>query len=164
MSEQTVREPKLLERVARRARAQHLSLSTERSYVSWIKRFILFHGKRHPKEMAEAEVNEFLTHLAVEKNVAASTQNQALCALVFLYRQVLDQDFGELEGVIRAKRKRNLPVVLTLREVQGVLVAVDGERDLLIFRLLYGTGMRLMEMLRLRVKDVDFSYSQGDGA
>ena len=149
------RPPKLLDQVRHRARAQHLSRSTEKSYVAWIKRFVLFHGKRHPKEMAEKEVNAFLTHLAVDRKVSASTQTQALCAIVFLYRAVLDKELGELEGLIRAKRKRALPVVLTREEVQRVLSAVDDTQARWIFQLLYGTGMRLMEGLRLRVKDVD---------
>jgi len=153
-------EPRLLDRVRQRVRAQHLSLSTEKSYVSWIRRYILFHGKRHPKEMAEAEVNEFLTHLAVRRQVSASTQTQALCALLFLYRNVLGIDLGELEGLIRAKPRRSVPVVLTREEVQKVLAAIAEPLDQMFFQLLYGTGMRLMEGLRLRVKDVDFSYNQ----
>ncbi len=160
MSANGQREPKLLDRVRHRARAQHLSLSTEKSYVSWIRRYILFHGKRHPKDMAEAEVNEFLTHLAVQRKVSASTQTQALCALLFLYRNVLGIDLGELHGLIRAKRTRNVPVVLTREEVQKVLAAIPEPLDRMFFRLLYGTGMRLMEGLRLRVKDVDFAYNQ----
>ncbi len=159
-SRQPQRQPKLLDQVRHRIRAQHLSRSTEKSYVSWIKRYIFFHGKRHPMEMAEKEVNAFLTHLAVDRNVSASTQNQALCALVFLYRAVLKKDLGELEGLIRAKRKRSLPVVLTREEVQEVLAAVDDRQARWFFQLLYGTGMRLVEGLRLRVKDVDFSYNQ----
>ena len=160
MSGNDQRELKLLEQVRRRVRAQHLSMSTEKSYVSWIRRFILFHKKRHPKNMAEAEVNAFLTHLAVERHVSASTQTQALCALVFLYRHVLDKDLGEFEGLIRAKRTRYLPVVLTIDEVQKVLAAIENRKDRMFFQLLYGTGMRLREGLRLRVKDVDFSYNQ----
>lgn len=154
------RQPKLLDQVRQRARAENLSHSTEKSYISWIKRFILFHGKRHPKDMAEAEINAFLTHLAVDRNVSASTQNQALSALLFLYRKILEKKLGDLEGLIRAKRKRRVPVVLTPQEVQRVFAAVKKEKDLLIFQLLYGTGMRLMEGLRLRVKDIDFSYNQ----
>ncbi len=150
----------LLNQIRQRVRAQHLSRSTEKCYSSWIKRYIFFHQKRHPKEMAEPEVNAFLTHLAVDRHVSASTQTQALCALVFLYRHVLNKELGELEGLIRAKRTRYLPVVLTCEEVQRVLAAIDDWKDQLLFRLLYGTGMRLREGLRLRVKDVDFSYNQ----
>ena len=109
--------PKLLDQVRHRARAQHLSLSTEKSYVSWIRRYILFHNKRHPKEMAEAEINAFLTHLAVDRHVSASTQNQALSAVLFLYRAVLKKDLGDLGDLIRAKRRRKMPVVLTTDEV-----------------------------------------------
>ncbi len=150
----------LLKKVRERIRAQHLSRSTEKTYVSWIKRFILFHRKRHPKKMAEPEVNAFVTHLAVDRHVSASTQTQALCALVFLYRHVLEKELGELKGLIRAKRTRYLPVVLTREEVHHVLGAIEDWIDKLFFRLLYGTGMRIREGLRLRVKDVDFSYNQ----
>ncbi len=160
MSAHRSQKPRLLDEVRRRLRAQHLSRSTEKTYVGWIRRYILFHGKRHPKEMAELEINAFLTHLAVDRHVSASTQTQALCALVFLYRHVLKKDLGEFEGLIRAKRTRYLPVVLTREEVQRVLAAIDDRKDQLFLRLLYGTGMRLREGLRLRVKDVDFSYNQ----
>ncbi len=154
------RPPKLLDQVRSRIRAKHLSRSTEKTYLSWIRRYIFFHRKRHPKEMAEPEVNAFITHLAVNRHVSASTQTQALCALVFLYREVLEQDLGELEGLIRAKRTRYLPVVLTREEVHHVLAAIEDWIDKLFFRLLYGTGLRIREGLRLRVKDVDFSYNQ----
>ncbi len=153
------RAPKLLDRVREAARVRHLSLRTEKSYVNWIRRYILFHGKKHPNEMAEAEINGFLTHLAVENRVSASTQTQALCALLFLYRTVLERDVGELEGLVRAKRRRKLPVVLTQEEVRSVLSRLQGD-DRLFLSLLYGTGMRLAEAQRLRVKDVDFSYDQ----
>lgn len=152
--------PKLLDQVRHRARAQHLSLSTEKSYVSWIRRFILFHGKRHPKEMAEPEINAFLTYLAVERHVSASTQNQALSAIFFLYRAVLKRELEDFGNLIRAKRRRKLPVVMTRSEVQRVLAAIESVEDRLILQLLYGTGMRLREGLRMRVKDVDFNYNQ----
>ena len=152
-------EPRLLTRVRDALRARHLSLRTEKAYLHWVRRYILFHGKRHPDEMGEREVNAFLTHLAVEKQVSPSTQTQALCALLFLYRTVLERDLGELEGLIRAKRQRRLPVVLTQDEVRRVLAQLQGVERLLL-SLLYGTGMRLMEGLRLRVKDVDFSLHQ----
>jgi integron integrase len=153
------REPKLLDRVREALRVRHMSLRTEKAYLHWIRRYILFHGKRHPKEMGEAEINAFLTHLAVEGQVSASTQTQALCALLFLYRTVLEKEVGELEGLVRAKRRRKLPVVLTAEEVKSVLSRLEGV-DRFFLSLLYGTGMRLAEALRLRVKDVDFSYDQ----
>lgn len=152
------REPKLLERVRGAIRVRHLSLRTEKAYLQWIRRYILFHRKRHPLEMGEKEINEFLTHLAVEKRVSPSTQTQALCALLFLYRTVLEREIGDLE-LVRAKRRRKLPVVLTREEVRSVLCHLQG-RDHLFITLLYGTGMRLMEGLRLRVKDIDFSFDQ----
>lgn len=153
------KEPKLLDRIREAARVRHLSLRTEKAYVHWARRYILFHGKRHPQEMGEAEINAFLTHLAVEGRVSASTQTQALCALLFLYRTVLSREVGELEGLVRARRKRKLPVVLTPSEVRSILSGLDGTEHLFL-SLLYGTGMRLMEGLRLRVKDIDFSYEQ----
>jgi integron integrase len=153
------REPKLLERVRDAIRVRHMSLRTEKAYLHWIRRYILFHGKRHPREMGETEINAFLTHLAVEGQVSASTQTQALCALLFLYRTVLEKEVGELEGLVRAKRRRKLPVVLTAEEVKRILSQLEGE-DRIFLSLLYGTGMRLMEALRLRVKDVDFAYDQ----
>jgi integron integrase len=154
----SAKEPKLLDRVREAARVRHLSLRTERAYVQWIRRYILFHGKRHPGEMGEAEINAVLTYLAVQRNVSASTQTQALCALLFLYRTVLARDVGEL-GLVRARRRRKLPVVLTREEVKAVLDLLEGT-DHLFLALLYGTGMRLTEALRLRVKDVDFSCDQ----
>ncbi len=136
-----------------------MSLRTGKAYLRWIRRYILFHGKRHPREMGEPEINAFLTHLAVEGQVSASTQTQALCALLFLYRTVLDREVGELEGLVRAKRRRKLPVVLTAEEVKRILSRLEGQ-DRTFLSLLYGTGMRLMEGLRLRVKDIDFAYDQ----
>lgn len=159
MESRSTQEPKLLDRVRDSLRVRHLSLRTEKAYLHWVRRYILFHGKRHPLEMGETEVNAFLTYLAVERQVSPSTQTQALCALVFLYRTVLDRDLGELEGLIRAKRRRHLPVVLTREEVKSVLAQLR-DTDHLFFALLYGTGMRLSEGLRLRVKDVDLSMSQ----
>lgn len=146
--------PRLLDQVRTRLRTMHYSLRTEETYVNWIKRFILFHGKRHPREMSAPEVEAFLSSLAVERNVAASTQNQALAAVLFLYREVLAIELPWLEKVTRAKRPQRLPTVLTRREVQSLLLHVQGEAGLVV-RLLYGTGMRLMEGVRLRVKDVD---------
>src|SRR5438270_6709823 len=113
-------EPKLLDRVREALRVRHLSLRTEKAYLHWIRRYILFHGKRHPSEMGEAEINAFLTYLATEKEVSSSTQTQALCALLFLYKNVLSREIGELEGLIRARRPRKLPVVLSREEVKSV--------------------------------------------
>jgi integron integrase len=141
--------PKLLDQVRDAIRVRHYSVRTEHVYIGWIKRFILFHGKRHPREMAEAEVTEFLTHLARDGNVAPSTQNQALSALLFLYKEVLKQEIGWLK----------LPVVLTLEEVKRVFAHLSGDEKLMA-RLLYGSGLRLMECLRLRIKDVDFAYAR----
>lgn len=153
------REPKLLERARQRMRATHLSFRTEKAYIHWMRKYILFHRKRHPSEMGEAEINAFLTYLAVEKRISASTQTQALCALLYLYREVLGRDVGELEGLVRAKRRRRLPVVLTREEVRRVLSELQGP-ERLFPTLLYGTGLRLLEGLRLRVKDVDFARSE----
>ncbi|WJW75567.1 integron integrase [Thiohalobacter sp. IOR34] len=138
-------------------RVRHYSIRTEQAYVDWIKRFILFHGKRHPAEMGEAEVGEFLTYLAVRRKVAPSTQNQALNALVFLYRYVLGRPLGEIVNAVRAKRKQRLPVVLTHNEVRALLRHLDGEHWLGAF-LMYGAGLRVMECVRLRVQDVDFDH------
>jgi integron integrase len=151
--------PKLLDEVREAIRTRHYSLRTEEAYVSWIKRFILFHGKRHPLEMGKDEITRFLSALAVHGQVSASTQNQALCALLFLYREVLSEDFGWLDDVVRAKRPQRLPVVLTRREVKALLGALEGVHWLMA-SLLYGAGLRLLECLRLRVKDVDFSSHQ----
>lgn len=151
--------PKLLDEVRRVIRLKHYSIRTEESYCDWIKRFILFSGKRHPRELGEREVTAFLSHLATDCNVAASTQNQALSAILFLYGEVLDQKLGWLEGVERAQRPEKLPVVFTKEEAERVLGAMRGTTRLMA-RLLYGTGMRLMECVRLRVKDVDFGYLQ----
>ena len=137
-------------------RLRHYSLRTEYTYVDWARRYIFFHNKRHPKEMGPAEVQAFLSHLAVERNVSASTQNQAKAALLFLYREVLSIELPWLDEVIAAKTAKRLPVVLTPVEMRKLLDAMSGTMGL-ITRLLYGTGMRLLEGLRLRVKDVEFS-------
>jgi integron integrase len=150
---------KLVDQVRDVIRRKHFSIRTEQSYVDWIRRFILFHNKRHPREMAEAEVTEFLSHLARDGRVAASTQNQALSALLFLYKQVLKQEIGWLEGVERAKRPARLPVVLTRDEVHKIFSHLHGTPRLMA-GLLYGSGLRLMECVRLRVKDVDFGYAR----
>lgn len=151
--------PKLLDQVRNLIRTKHFSLRSEQAYVGWIKRFILFHGKRHPRDMGGAEVEAFLSHLAVEGQVAASTQSQALSAILFLYREVLGIDLPWLGNVTRAKKPQRLPTVLTVAEVRRVLSCLEGTR-LLMASLLYGSGMRLMECIRLRVKDVDFERSE----
>lgn len=140
-------------------RFKRFSLRTVEAYVHWIRRFIVWSGKRHPKEMGAAEVNRFLGHLALEEGVAASTQNQALNALVFLYREVVGNELGEIGVFERAKRPERIPVVLSREEVRAVLERMAGTQQL-IGRLLYGTGLRLLEGLRLRVKDLDFARGQ----
>jgi integron integrase len=152
-------QPRLLDRVRIAIRTRHYSLRTEEAYVAWAKRFILFHNKRHPLEMGEVEINRFLSHLAIDAKVSSSTQNQALAALLFLYRNVLDAPFPELESVVRAKRPRHLPVVMTRSEVRLVLRRLHGVSKL-VATLLYGSGMRLLECLRLRIKDVEFGLSE----
>ncbi|MCI0409376.1 MAG: integron integrase [Acidobacteria bacterium] len=137
----------------------HYSRRTEEAYVGWIRRFILFHGKRHPALLGEAEVTRFLSHLATEKRVASSTQNQALSALLFLYGEMLKKDLAWLEGLVRARGPRKLPVVLDREEVRAVFTQLHG-RPKLVATLLYGGGLRLSEGLRLRVKDLDFNASQ----
>ncbi len=153
--EQTAK-PRLLDRVRNRCRVKHYSIRTERSYVDWIRRFILFHSKRHPSELGAPEVEAFLTHLAVNRNVAPSTQNQALAAILFLYKEVLGIELPWLDGVTRAKKPSRLPVVLTQDEVHTLLSQLDGVHHL-IASVQYGSGLRLMEAVRLRVKDIDFS-------
>ncbi|GAA4861354.1 integron integrase [Luteimonas vadosa] len=148
-----------MEEVRRKIRFRHYSLRTERAYVGWIWRFILANGRRHPRELGAPEVEAFLTRLAVEGRVAASTQNQALSALLFLYKEVLGLDLPWMQEVVRAKRPQRIPTVLSRGEVQAVLAQMDG-RPWLVASLLYGTGMRLMECLRLRVKDVDFARNE----
>jgi integron integrase len=147
--------PRLLDRVRIAIRTRHYSRRTEEAYIGWIRRFIFFHDKRHPAEMGEPEINSFLSSLAVRDHVSASTQNQALCSLLFLYRNVLEKPFPNLENLVRAKRTRRLPVVMTRAEVKALLGRLHGTPKL-VATLLYGTGMRLLECLRLRVKDVEF--------
>ena len=151
--------PRLLDRVRAELRTRHCSLRTEKAYVGWIRRFILFHGKRHPSEMGAEEITRFLSALAIERNVAASTQNQALSALLFLYKEVLAQELPWLDGIARAKTPARIPAVLTREEVRQVLAAMDGPPRLAAL-LLYGARLRLLEALRLRVKDVDFQRNQ----
>lgn len=151
--------PRLLDQVRDQIRLKHYSIRTERVYCEWVKRYIRFHKYRHPLEMGAAEVEAFLSDLAVRRDVSASTQNQALAALLFLYKQVLKQELPWLGEVVRAKKPARLPVVLSIDEVQRILNQLDGDVGL-IARLLYGGGLRLMEGVRLRVKDVDFSRNE----
>ena len=147
--------PKLLDQVRYRIRVKHYSIRTEDAYADWVKRFILYHQKRHPKDMGVKEVEAFLTYLAVERKVSASTQNQAKSALLFLYKEVLNIDLPWLKEMVEAKAAKRLPVVLTPREVSALLAELNGTMWL-VASLLYGTGMRLLESLRLRVKDIEF--------
>ncbi len=151
--------PRFLEQVRHQLRMRHYSYRTEQQYLAWIRRYILHHGKRHPQTMGAAEVEAFLSYLAVDRNVAAATQSQALAALLFLYKHVLAVDLPWLDNIVRAKKPIRLPVVLSFSEVRAVLAQLDGAYRL-IASLLYGAGLRLMESLRLRVKDVDFEYCQ----
>ncbi|MDD2934815.1 MAG: integron integrase [Methylotenera sp.] len=157
-TENTPTEPapqKLLDLVRDKIRVKHYSIRTETQYLQWIKRFVIFHNKRHPREMGVKEVEAFLTHLATVGNVSASTQNQALSALLFLYREIFEFNLPWLDQVVRAKKPQRLPVVLSKAEVTKILARMQGTHGL-IARLLYGTGMRIMECCRLRVQDVDF--------
>jgi integron integrase len=151
--------PRLLEQVRSVVRLKHYSLRTEEAYLHWVKEYILFHKKRHPSEMGAQEVSKFLSHLATDKLVAASTQNQAASALIFLYREVLDQPLPWLDEVQKAKRPARLPVVFSRDEVRLILARLDGSKWLMA-SFLYGAGLRLMECLRLRIKDVDFGANQ----
>lgn len=159
LSAVTDKKRKLLDQLREALRSRHYSRNTETTYVHWVKRFIFFHHVRHPQEMAEPEINAFLTHLAVKDHVSASTQNQALCALIFLYRYVLEKKTGDLGEVIRARKPKRLPVVMTKSEVKTVLDNLVGDKWLMAY-LMYGSGLRLMECLRLRVQDVDFNLNQ----
>jgi integron integrase len=151
--------PKLLDEMRHVLRRHHYAYRTEQSYLSWVKRYILFHDKQHPRTMGQPEVEAFLTHLAVNRKVSASTQNQAMNAILFLYKRVLEIELPWLDGVQPAKRGKHLPVVLTREEVRAAFARLDG-RNWLVASLLYGTGLRIMEALRLRVQDIDFSRHQ----
>ena len=153
------RPQRLLDQVRDAVRVRHYSYRTEQAYVAWIRRFILFHAKRHPAEMGQEEIRRFLTALAVERQVSASTQNQALAALLFLYREVLGRDPGWIDDVVRAKRPQRLPVVLTRSEVARLLAALDGTMWIAAM-ILYGGGLRVIEALRLRVHDLDFERGE----
>jgi integron integrase len=151
--------PKLLDQVREVCRFKHYSIRTEQAYVDWIKRYIYFHGKRHPKDLTATHIREFLTHLAVKDKVSASTQNQAFSGLLFLYQQVLRQEVGLIEAVERARTPQRVPVVFTPDEALAVLGQLSGTTRLM-GELLYGSGLRLLECLRLRVKDLDYGYEQ----
>jgi integrase len=151
--------PRLLDQVRTQVRVRHYSYRTEVTYVGWIRRFILFHGKRHPRLLGKGDIERFLSDLAVRRRVSASTQSQALAAVLFLYKQVLKIELPWLDEVVRASKPRHLPVVLTAAEAQAVIAQLSGELWL-IGSLLYGSGLRVLEALRLRVKDIDFDYSQ----
>lgn len=150
--------PKLLDRMKTQLRLKHYSKRTEEAYIMWARRFILFHQKRHPEEMGVPEIEQFLSHLAVVDRVAASTQNQALCALVFLYTHILKIELKNIDA-IRAQRPTKLPVVFSRQEITRIMAHLDGAQWIMAY-LLYGSGVRLMECLRLRVKDIDFDYKQ----
>ena len=151
--------PKLLDQMREALRSRHYSRRTEQTYCHWVKRYVHFHNVRHPAEMGEPEINAFLTHLAVKEKVSSSTQNQALSALLFLYRHVLGREVGDLGEVIRARKPKRLPVVMTRDEVKAVLANLTGDKWLMA-SLMYGAGLRLMECLRLRVQDIDFSRNE----
>lgn len=153
------RTPRLLDQVRQALRLRHYSRRTEEAYLLWVRRFVLFHGKRHPRDLGPAEVERFLGHLATQRNVAASTQNQALNALLFLYNKVLAIELPWMDAIVRAKRPARLPVVLTRAEARAVLERVEGTPRLAV-ALLYGSGLRLLECCHLRVKDVDFGRNE----
>jgi integron integrase len=151
--------PKLLEQARDAIRIRHYSIRTEQAYLRWMKHFILFHNKRHPAEMGEQEVTAFLSHLAVNRHVSSSTQNQALAAILFLYKEVLKHPLDWMDNIQRAKKPTRLPLVFTREEVRAILVHLEGSKWI-VGALLYGAGLRLLECLRLRVKDIDFGYKQ----
>ena len=151
--------PKLLDQVRFEIRTRHYSIRTEDSYITWIKRFILFNNKKHPAQMGEEEINNYMKFLAVKVKVTSSTQRQALCAILFLYKHVLKLKLENLENIIRAKRSEKIPTVFSKEEVKSILARIDGTKWI-IASLLYGSGLRLMECVRLRVKDLDFHYNQ----
>jgi integrase len=153
------KEDKLLYQIRLAIRRKHYSRSTEKSYVSWAYRFIVFHKKVHPQYLGEKEVVEYLNHLASVRNVAASTQNQAMCAILFLYRDVIKQDLPWLQNLEFSQRPKTLPTVLSEKEVSSIIVNLSGAKKLFV-KLLYGSGLRLHEALRLRIQDIDFAYKQ----
>jgi len=153
------RKPRFLDQMRTFMRARRYSRRTEQAYVDWVRRFILFHAKRHPRELGEEEIVEFLSDLAVKRKVSASTQNQAFCALLFLYEQFLERKLGRLDSALRASKPSRLPVVLSREEVRAVLAHIRPPYRLML-ELIYGSGLRLLECLRLRIKDVDFDYGR----
>jgi integron integrase len=153
-------EPKLLDQLSEIMRLKHMAFSTEKTYREWVVRYCKFHDFRHPREMRSKEITAFLSHLATDRHVSASTQNQALCAIIFLYKNVIKAEPEELEDMIWAKRPKTLPVVLSKEEVSRVIDSIDDSRNKMMVRMLYGTGMRLKELIRLRIKDIDFSRNQ----
>lgn len=154
-----VQPPRLMDQLKDKIRLKHYSIRTEKCYVDWAKRYIFFHNKKHPRDMGGAEVAKFLTHLATDLRVSASTQNQALNAIVFLYREVIDKDLGNIGDFLRAKRPERRPLVLSREEARRVIECLEGPSRLMA-ELLYGSGLRLMELVRLRVKDLDFAMNQ----
>ena len=160
MSENVIAaKPRPLDRIRQAIRVRHYSYRTEQAYIQWVKRYIYFHGVRHPDELSETDVGAFLTHLAVSRNVSASTQNQALNAIVFLYKHVLNRPLSDITNGVRAKRLRRMPTVFSESEINRIFQHLDG-RNWVIASLLYGAGLRLLECLRLRVKDVDFGRNE----
>jgi len=153
------RPKRLLEQAREKLRAMHYSYRTEQTYLDWMKRYILFHGKRHPREMGAQEIEAFVSHLANDRGVSASTQTQALSAVLYLYRHVLGSEVGWIEGISRAKKSQRVPIVLTREEVAAVLARLEG-RERLMAALMYGTGLRVMECVQLRVQSIDFGYRQ----
>jgi len=156
---ETLISPRLMDRMREQMRCRHYSHRTEETYCAWVKRFIFFHHLRHPKEMGEKEINEFLSRLAIEGKIGASTQNQALSALLFLYRNVLKREIDDLGDVVRARRTKRLPVVMTREEVRALMDRLDGQPWLMAC-LMYGAGLRLNECIGLRVQDIDFGGNQ----
>ena len=154
-----MKHPTLIEKVREVLRLQHKSYRTEQSYIYWIRKFLQFHNMRHPREMGAAEIREFLSHLAVQKNVAASTQKQALNAIMFMYIQVYERNIGDIGKFIRPKKPEKVPTVFSREEAKKVISHLEG-RHWLIVNILYGSGLRLIECLRLRIKDIDFAYNQ----
>ncbi len=151
---------KLLDILRDKIRVKHYSLSTERTYVYWVKAYILYHNKRHPKDMGKKEIEQFLTYLAVEKNVSPTTQNQAFNAILFLYRDIFGFDTKDMNiQALRAKEKKHIPVVLSIDEVQQIILNMNGIYQLML-KLMYGCGLRMSELLNLRIKDIDLSYNK----
>lgn len=153
------RSPRLLDQVRDVLRREHYSISTEKTYIQWIRRYIYFHNKEHPANLGSSHIEAYLSYLARHKNVSPSTQNQALNGILFLYRKVLKMELPWMNDIVRAKRKKRLPVVFTKSEVKALLSQFDGTKWL-IYSLIYGSGFRIMECLRLRVKDIDFHYKE----